>query len=189
LAYISLVEAVPHTQLITAQFNSATNMTDSLAALKIAVNSVYKDLQEQADWMLEAFYGRWQNEPLVVNLWLSVQAAAATKALKRVTSLMAHPAYDGKNPNKIRALVGVFSQNLTQFHALSGEGYEFLARQVVQLDQLNPQIAARLIAPLTKWQRQDASRQAMMVTHLRWIAAHTLSNDLFEVVTKSLPQQ
>ncbi|HEY6530127.1 MAG TPA: aminopeptidase N [Cellvibrionaceae bacterium] len=189
LVYISLVEAAPHTQLIAAQFNSATNMTDSLAVLKIAVNSVYKDVQEHADQMLETFYSRWQGEPLVVNLWLSVQAAAATKALNRVKSLMEHPAYDGKNPNKIRALVGVFSQNLTQFHALSGEGYEFLAQQVVQLDQLNPQIAARLIGPLTKWQRQDIARQAMMVAQLRWIAAHTLSNDLFEVVTKSLPQK
>ncbi|MEY4588979.1 MAG: hypothetical protein RL497_1055, partial [Pseudomonadota bacterium] len=76
---------------------------------------------------------------------------------------------------------------LTQFHAISAEGYEFLAQHIVQIDAMNPQIAARLVAPLTKWQRQDAQRQALMLAQLRWIAGHSLSNDLYEVVTKSLP--
>lgn len=197
LSYIAAVDNSAHAlispahispaHIVAAQFNSAVNMTDSLAALKIAVNSPFGALQAQASHMLEEFFTRWQHEPLVVNLWLSTQAAAASGALKRVQTLLTHPAYDGKNPNKTRALVGVFSQNLTQFHAASGAGYEFLAHQVVGLDQLNPQIAARLIAPLTKWQRQNPARQALMLAQLRWIAGHPLSNDLFEVVTKSLP--
>lgn len=187
LSYIAVVDKPEHAELVAAQFNGAQNMTDSIAALKIAVNSSFSALQMHAGQMLAQFFDRWQQEPLVVNLWLLTQAAAASDALKRVKTLLAHTAYDGKNPNKIRALIGVFSQNLVHFHAANGEGYEFLAQQVVSLDQLNPQIAARLIAPLTKWQRQDANRQALMVAQLRWIAGHQLSNDLFEVVTKSLP--
>lgn len=187
LNYCALVDSCEYTDLVVTQFNAATNMTDSLAALKTAINSSFASLQHQASTMLEQFYSRWQNESLVVNLWLSVQASAAAGALNRVKTLMAHEAYDGKNPNKIRALVGVFSQNLMQFHECTGIGYEFLAQQVVQLDSQNPQIAARLVGPLTKWQRQDAQRQNLMIAQLRWIASHTLSNDLFEVVTKSLP--
>ena len=187
LNYCSLVDNSEYTDLVVTQFNTATNMTDSLAALKTAINSSFASLQSQASTLLEQFYSRWQNESLVVNLWLSVQASAAAGALNRVKTLMAHEAYDGKNPNKIRALVGVFSQNLTQFHECTGIGYEFLAQQVVLLDSQNPQIAARLVGPLTKWQRQDAQRQNLMIAQLRWIASHTLSNDLFEVVTKSLP--
>lgn len=187
LAYIAAVENTDHAALVANQYNQAANMTDSIAALKIAVNSSFPTLQTHAGQMLAQFFERWQHEPLVVNLWLLTQAAAASNALKRVKTLLAHTAYDGKNPNKIRALIGVFSQNLVRFHAASGEGYEFLAQQVVNLDALNPQIAARLIAPLTKWQRQDKNRQALMVAQLRWISGHKLSNDLFEVVTKSLP--
>lgn len=187
LSYIALIDETGHAALVTEQFKSAQNMTDSLAALKTAANSSFAALQEHASGMLEQFYERWQHEPLVVNLWFLVQASAASGALKRVQALLAHRAYDGKNPNKIRALVGVFSQNLTQFHTKSGEGYEFLAQQVLKLDSQNPQIAARLIGPLTKWQRQDDTRQALMLAQLRQIASHALSSDLFEVVTKSLP--
>ncbi|MEY4590751.1 MAG: hypothetical protein RL497_2827, partial [Pseudomonadota bacterium] len=98
LGYIALLDDAAHAELITAQFNNASNMTDSLAALKIAVNSAFESVQNQASNMLQHFYQRWQHEPLVVNLWLSVQAAAASGALTRVKNLMAHPAYDGKNP-------------------------------------------------------------------------------------------
>ncbi len=168
------------------QFLQGGNMTDVFAALGLLVNSSRVELAQEA---LEQFLRRWRDEPLVVNQWFQVQATCRREgSLERVQALLQHPAYDARNPNKIRALVGAFCQhNPLHFHREDGEGYRFLADQVIALDSRNPQIAARLLGPLSKWRRYPASARARMRGELQRIAEQpALSPDVFEVVSKSL---
>lgn len=107
--------------------------------------------------------------------------------LARVEALLAHPAFNIKNPNKVRALIGAFCQsNPRHFHALDGSGYAFLSTMLIKTDALNPQIAARLATPFTRWQRLDEERQRLMRKELEFLAAKELSRDLRELVSKSL---
>jgi aminopeptidase N len=105
-----------------------------------------------------------------------------------VRALAAHPAYDRKNPNRVRALVGAFSQgNQVRFHDRSGAGYAFLADEVLAIDPANPTTAARLVQPLCAWRRHDPARQALMQRELeRVLAAPNLSKNTYEMVSKSL---
>lgn len=170
------------------QFVSATNMTDQLAALRILVNSESPAARTLAKQALGSFYQQWQHEPLVMDQWFIVQATCQLPhALDQVKQLMNHPAFNIRNPNKVRSLIGVFaSQNHIAFHDRSGAGYEFLAEQVLVIDKLNPQIASRLITPLTRWHKFDKDRQNSMKTQLQRIKAEpSLSKDAFEVVEKS----
>jgi aminopeptidase N len=171
------------------QFGNANNMTDVDAALRLLVNSRDADAVDLRDAALNNFYDTWRHESLVVNQWFTVQAVASRGGtLGRVKALMQHEAFDIRNPNKVRALIGAFcNMNALNFHALSGEGYVFLADQVVALNLINPQIAARLLTPLTRWKKYNSARQALMRAQLERIAAEPrLSKDVFEVVTKSL---
>ncbi len=175
-----------HLDLALRQYEAAGNMTDRLAALRAI--AFYGD-DAQRDTALDTFYENWRHESLVVNQWLQVQASIPGEgALARVQGLMSHPEFDLRNPNKVRALVGVFSaQNPVNFHRLDGAGYRFLADVVLELNAINPQIAARLLTPLTKW-RNYTGRAELMTSELQRLAdAPTLSPDVFEVVTKSLP--
>ena len=102
--------------------------------------------------------------------------------------MLEHPAFDWKNPNKIRSVVGAFAgQNLAAFHNPDGSGYDFLADQVRRLDDSNPQIAARLVAPLTRWQKFAPAYSGQMKSALERIRDKDgLSRDVYEVVHKSL---
>jgi aminopeptidase N len=173
---------------VQQQFETANNMTDQSTALRILVHGKSPRAQSLAESALDAFYQQWRHEPLVVDQWLSVQATSPTAgALEQVKKLMQHEAFQIRNPNKVRALVGAFcGQNHINFHAIDGGGYEFLADRVVELDQLNPQIASRLLTPLTRWRKFDPARQALMQAQLQRIKAlDGLSKDVFEVVEKS----
>jgi len=175
-------------QLAQQQFDSATNMTDQLAGLRSLVNSSAEAAVSLKREALDSFYAQWSHEPLVVDQWFIVQAVCQLPgALDQVKSLLAHSDFDIRNPNKVRSLIGAFcAQNHIGFHDASGEGYEFLADQVLILDKLNPQIASRLLTPLTRWRKFDAKRQALMQAQLQRIKAEgELSKDLFEVVEKS----
>ena len=170
------------------QFSEAENMTDQMAALRCLVNSDTAKGQELADQALDRFYEQWHHEPLVVDQWFAVQATCQLPmTLNKVTKLLDHEAFSSRNPNKVRSLIGAFcGQNHVGFHNSNGEGYEFLADRVLELDQLNPQIAARLLTPLTRWRKFDTKRQAMMQSQLQRIkASPKLSKDVFEVVEKS----
>ena len=160
-------------------------MTDRLAALKVIA---YYGGDQLRDSTLETFYQAWRHEVLVVNQWFQVQAAIPQgDALGRVQGLLSHEDFDLCNPNKVRALVGVFAnQNPVNFHRGDGGGYRFLTDIIMQLDALNPQIASRLLTPLTKW-RNYSGREELMRAELERLAAMSLlSPDVFEVVTKSL---
>lgn len=189
LGYLMLLQNDELIRQCEAQYRNSNNMTDEIAALTQLVNSPAPLAQQLATRALEDFYQRWQNEPLVVNQWLSVQAACSLpNTLEKVKALQQHPAYDGKNPNKIRALFGAFcNSNAINFHAESGEGYAFLAEQILLLNRQNPQIASRQLTPLTKWKRYNPTRQQLMKAQLERIRAEpNLSKDVFEVVSKSL---
>jgi aminopeptidase N len=171
------------------QFDEAGNMTDVSAALRLLVNNRLPAADTSAERALGAFYHKWQDEALVVDQWFSIQATSTKPdTLKRVYTLMEHDAFDIRNPNKVRAVIGAFCNgNPVHFHDMSGEGYRFLADQVITLNALNPQIAARLLTPLTRWRRYDEQRQELMKAELeRVMTTEDLSKDVFEVVSKSL---
>jgi aminopeptidase N len=189
LAYLMADDQYAEVDLCYQQFNDANNMTDQFAALSCLVNSGAAHEDGAAAEALEQFYRQWSHEPLVVNMWLSVQAGEATPgALARVKKLLDHSAFDAKNPNKLRAVIAVFAgQNPTNFHAVDGEGYAFLADRVIALNKVNPQIAARLVVPLTKWRRYpEASQRLMRAALERILAVDELSKDIFEIVSKGL---
>lgn len=189
LSYLLLLERTDYQTWAQDQFDHGGNMTDVLSAMTGLVHSELTALAEVKQRALKDFYAAWQHEPLVVNQWLSVQAADPNPgALARVTALLQSPAFDIRNPNKVRSVISVFAnQNIVHFHAEDGSGYQFLADQVLVLNRQNPQIAARLLAPLTKWRRFDSNRQGLMKTQLARIAAEPqLSKDVYEVVNKSL---
>ena len=168
------------------QFENADNMTERLTALAVLVNSPFEAEKATA---LASFADFFKDNPLVMDQWFSVQAACALPgALPRVEQLMQHPAFTLKNPNKVRSLIGAFAgQNLLGFHQADGSGYRFLADQVITLNALNPQIASRLLAPLTRWAKYGSARQAQMKEQLqRILASGELSSDVYEVVSKSL---
>ena len=160
-------------------------MTDQLTALKVLA---FRGSDDQAASALDDFYQQWQKESLVVNQWFQVQATIPDKlALERVRTLMSHVEFDLHNPNKVRALIGGFaSQNPVNFHRLDGAGYRLLSDTVLQLNELNPQMASRLLTPLTKW-RNYIGRSDLMRLELERLAAQpALSPDVFEIVSKSL---
>ena len=171
--------------LASDQFTTAHNMTDRLAAFKVIAYHADDPLRDSA---LETFYQDWRHEALVVNQWFQVQAAIPDgNAMTRVQGLLSHEDFDLRNPNKVRALVGIFAnQNPVNFHRIDGAGYRFLTDIVMQLNALNPQIASRLLAPLTKWRNYSGREELMRAELQRLEAMSSLSPDVFEVVTKSL---
>ncbi|MFI8744284.1 aminopeptidase N [Pseudomonas sp. NPDC077186] len=186
LSYLMLSERHEVLAACVDQFENADNMTERLAALAVLVNSPFRDEQGKALAMFADFF---KDNPLVMDQWFSVQAGCPLPGgLERVHALMQHEAFTLKNPNKVRALIGAFAnQNLVNFHRADGAGYRFLADQVIALNALNPQIASRLLAPLTRWRKYGAARQAQMQAELqRILASGELSSDVYEVVSKSL---
>ncbi|MFT4765691.1 MAG: aminopeptidase N [Oleispira sp.] len=186
LSYLLKTDHKKYCDLALAQFESSDNMTDSMAALASIVNSKHKS---QAEVALASFYNKWQTEPLVVNQWLAVQAGSAEYGtVENINKLLAHEAFDIKNPNKVRSVIGAFAgQSLVNFHAEDGSGYQLLADKIVLLNRLNPQIASRLVAPLSKWRRYvDAQGQQMKKQLQRIMSEKDLSKDVYEVVSKSL---
>ncbi len=175
--------------LCQQQFASAKNMTDELSAFTAIVHSTKASIGALRQESIQAFYDKWKHEALVMNSWFAVQATSpAPGTLDKVNALIGHPAFDMNNPNKVRAVIATFaSRNTINFHRLQGDGYEFLANKVIHLNETNPQIASRLITPLTRWQRYDDTRKGLMKAQLERIAAQPdLSKDVYEVVTKSL---
>ncbi|MEX0963370.1 MAG: aminopeptidase N [Pseudohongiellaceae bacterium] len=188
LSYLIRSDEPAALDLAQQQFSEASNMTDQLAGLRCLVNSSADAATELKREALARFYEQWKHEPLVVDQWFIVQAVCQLPgSLHQVKALLEHSNFDIRNPNKVRSLIGAFcAQNHVGFHDASGEGYEFLADQVLILDKLNPQIASRLLTPLTRWRKFTARRQALMQAQLQRIKAQgELSKDLFEVVEKS----
>jgi aminopeptidase N len=171
--------------LCVAQFDGADNMTDAMAALSALANTDCDERQPA----LDRFHARWQGEALVIDKWFSVQAASRLPGtLARVRTLMRHPDFDLRNPNRARSVIGVFCHgNPVRFHAADGSGYRFFAEQVIQLDALNPQVASRLARSMDRWRKVDPSRQAHARAALEQVRDHAgLSRDVTEVITRAL---
>ncbi len=185
LAYIAAADPDKGAALAKAQFDAAANMTDVLAAL-----AVLADLDRpERPAALAHFFAVWSHDPLVIDKWFGLQARSSLPDTPaRVRALALHPAYERKNPNRVRALVGAFAQgNQVRFHDASGAGYVFLADEVIAIDSGNPTTAARLVQPLCAWRRHDPARQASMQRELeRVLATPNLSKNTYEMVSKSL---
>jgi aminopeptidase N len=171
--------------LCKKQFVQAKTMTDQIAAFALLVNSSIQDNRLEA---IEKFYKQWSDNDLVLDKWFIVQASCEQlDTLDKVEKLIRHPAFSIKNPNKVRSVIGAFCLgNPRNFHKEDGSGYLFLREKLISLDAINPQIAARLATPFTRWQRFDATRQALMLQQLQHLNELELSRDLKEVVGKSL---
>jgi len=165
----------------------ADNLTDRLAALRWIVQFDPASRREQ---VVADFYDRWKHESLVVNQWFTVQATRPDEqCVETVRDLLAHSAFDWRNPNKLRALVGAFaSANPLAFHRPDGQGYVLLGDVIERIQQSNPQIAARMLTPLTRWRRYASGQQAMRDQLERIAAIKGLPKDVFEVVSRSLAE-
>ena len=185
LQYLMTLGEKKSREVCFQQYTDSNNMTDVAAALKFIVHNG----APQAESVLLGFFEKWKHEPLVVDQWFAIQASSPKKnTLDQVKALMEHPLFEITNPNKVRALIGTFcSANLVNFHNPDGSGYEYLLETVLKLDAINPQIAARIVNPLSRWRQQDEKRSDLMVAALKKIkSAQGLSNDLYEMVSKSL---
>jgi len=171
-------------QLAHAQIASADNMTDRLAALMALVNTGSKTAQQP----LDRFYSDFKNEALVVDKWFSLQAVATHTDVNAVRKLMTHPAFTLKNPNRARSLIfSFFNGNPSQFHAADGSGYAFWTEQVIALNKLNPQVAARLVRTLDHWKKYQPALKEQMQAALQKVATDKgLSRDVQEVVGRTL---
>ncbi|HGO4158902.1 TPA: aminopeptidase N [Serratia marcescens] len=172
-------------QLVSEQYRQADNMTDSLAALSAAVAAQLPC----RDALLAAFDERWHQDGLVMDKWFVLQGSSpSADVLSKVRALLQHRSFSLSNPNRTRSLIGGFaSGNPAAFHAADGSGYQFLAEILSDLNQRNPQIAARLIEPLIRLKRYDAGRQALMRKALEQLKGlENLSGDLYEKISKAL---
>ena len=187
-AALDLLAANPRAEigeLADGHYRAAANMTDAIGGLS-ALMLVGGELYESA---LADFFDRWKSEPLVIDKWFALQARAPDEsALGRVMGLTAHPAFDQKNPNRLRALVSTFANfNPARFHDPSGAGYRFLADQILAVDGFNPMTAARLVEPLGGWRRYKPELGALMKAQLARIAAtEGLSKNVYELASKAL---
>jgi aminopeptidase N len=182
LAYLSLLDGGAQAQ---QQFAIARNMTDTMAALDALVDNGHNG----ASGALEAFYDSWRHDMLVLDKWFSVQARCGmADTLQRVEQLLGHPDFLLGNPNRVRSLIGAFAGgNPARFHDTNGGGYRLLADKVIELNARNPQLAARLLGPLTRWRGLSENYQRPMRAELqRILNSGELSPDVYEVVSKSL---
>jgi aminopeptidase N len=184
LGYIAASGASDVAGLAFDQFEGADNMTDRQGALTTLVNS---DAPERIA-ALDIFYNRYSDNALVLDKWFSTQALASRDDTPAVVAELArHRDFTLANPNRARSLVGAFSVNQRAFNVASGAGYRFVADQLIALDKLNPQTAAKLLPPLGRWRRFDAARGTLMRAELeRIVAVPGLSKDMFEQASKSL---
>ena len=184
LAYLSVLDNSAYSELALNQYELQGNMTDVGAALSVLIGQ--KD-ETTAAKTLADFYERWQHDAQVVCQWFAMQAGAnVASRLKVVKSLLEHEAFDIRNPNKVRSVVGSFIRSPINFHAVNGSGYEFVADLVLKLDAINPMIAANLAKPLGRFKSHTPNRQAMMKAQLQRLTQSKLSTDVYEVVTKAL---
>ncbi|MCK5334589.1 MAG: DUF3458 domain-containing protein, partial [Gammaproteobacteria bacterium] len=180
-----LMCTVDNYEMAVTQYKDASNMTDQMVAFRAIC---HHDGAQRLS-IIDDFYQQWKDDSLVLDKWFTVQATAAlSSSLDDIIALRAHVAFDISNPNRVRSLYAAFSQlNAVCFHDLSGKAYKLLADLVIELNQLNPQIAARLLLPLGRWQRFDTARQELMKAELKRIEKlDNLAKDVYEVVSKCL---
>jgi aminopeptidase N len=167
------------------QLNQADNLSDIQTCLTTLANSIHPKREQ----ILNEYYEKWQDQPNLVNRWLAINANIKSPGtLQRLQKLMTHPAFNIKNPNKVYSLIRAFcANNPLNFHEANGAGYEFLTDQVIAIDKFNPQLAARIVTPLTQGDKLDKTRQQLMQQQLTRISQEPeLSKNVYEIVKKAL---
>ena len=184
LRYLSAADDENAAALADAHYRAATNMTDMIAGLA----ALTRMESPRRDAAFAHFHDRFATDPLVLDKWMSLQASSPLPGtVNRMRALMKHPAFDMKNPNRVRALVGAFAGNHLRFHAGDGQGYALVGETIRALDGINPQVASRISAAFEAWRRYDDRRQALMRGELETtLKLSGISANLFEVVTKML---
>ncbi|MGH6888953.1 MAG: aminopeptidase N [Rhizomicrobium sp.] len=184
LRYLTAADDDEAARLADAHYRSAVNMTDMIAGLS-QLSRMDCRLRDDA---FAHFHERFRSDPLVLDKWFTLQAMSPLPGtLRHVRELIQHAAFDMRNPNRVRALVGAFSANHLRFHAPSGEGYAFVGETLRRLDAINPQVAARMAGAFENWRRYDADRQALMRGELEaMLAMSKRSTNMFEVASKML---
>ena len=184
LRYLTAEDDEAAAGLAEAHYRSATNMTDMIAGLA-ALTRMESPLRDNA---FTDFHDRFKSDPLVLDKWMGLQAGSPLpETVPSVRALMRHPAFDIKNPNRVRALVGAFGGNHLRFHSAKGDGYRLVGEVIRTLDPINPQVAARLTGAFESWRRYDPARQALMKAELEKIHAMPgISPNLFEIAGKML---
>jgi len=174
-------------KLASEQFETASSMTDRLASLSVLM-TIPGTVRENA---IASFEERYRNEPLVLDKWFTLQAAIPEDTtLDRVKHLMEHPAFSINNPNRVRSLIGSFAMlNQVQFNRRDGAGYSFLASVVLRTDELNPQLASRLLTAFSTWKMMEPIRRSHARQALQSIAQKSnLSRDVGDIVNRSLEE-
>jgi aminopeptidase N len=186
LGYLALLPKRLAAELATAQCRDADNMTDTMNALGTLAQIEAPETAEA----LADFYAKWRNDPLVMNKWFALQSGSKLPGTTgRLAKLAQDPAFDAFNPNKIRALWGIFAGNVVHFHAADGSGYRTVADQVIRINSFNPSAAAGLAKGFRKYARMPAGQKNLMKLELeRMLATPDLSKDVFEIVSKTLEQ-
>ncbi len=184
LSYLVATGQAAYHALASHQYHVANNMTDRLAAFASLVHSTYPERR----LLVEDFYSQWKEQTLVLDKWFALQAMRpAIDALEDVKALCKHPEFSINNPNKVRSLIGAFTSNLVAFHQESGAGYEFIANKVIELNTINPQVAARIAGTFNNWRSHSEPYRHKMQRQLERINDESgLAKDVSEIVSKAL---
>jgi aminopeptidase N len=184
LRYLTAADDEAAAGLADAHYRTASSMTDMIAGLA-ALTRMESPLRDAA---FTHFYDRFRGDPLVLDKWMSLQAGSPLpETVTAVATLMKHRAFDIKNPNRVRALIGAFSVNHLRFHNQDGAGYRLVGEVIRTLDPMNPQVAARMAGAFESWRRYDPARQELMRRELTAIhGLKGISPNLFEVTGKML---
>ncbi len=184
LSYLLHLEKNEYFDCCREQFDRADNMTDQIACLQAIVH-YRNDLREQ---IVTRFYQQWQDTALVVDKWFSALGSSTVEgALEDISALFEHPAYSLHNPNRARSLLGALMANSRAFHQPDGAGYAFAANKILQLDAINPQVAARLANPFVHWRKLVPELGQQMKAQVEsMLASGDMSNDLNELLSTSL---
>ena len=184
LSYLMMLDNNKYFELCLQQFNAASNMTDQIGCLLPVVHYQNQVRNE----IVSRFYEQWQDTALVVDKWFSAQASSyAEGSLAHIKSLFNHAAYTLENPNRARSLLGSLIANSSAFHEVNGAGYEFVAGKIIELDAINPQVAARMASAFLHWRKLLPSQADLMKQQIELIiSTPNLSNDLNELMTTSL---
>ena len=170
---------------LEAHYKKASNMTDACHAMFLVAGV---DAPGRAA-VLDDFFERWKDDHLVIDMWFAAQAQSPrAETLDDVKKLCQHPRFKITTPNKVRALIGTFaSNNPLQFNRADGAGYEFLADKVLEIDPLNPQVAARMLGAFRSYRALEPKRKSLAKAALKRVAAAPrLSRDCLEMVTRML---
>ena len=184
LQYLVVCEKDTYFDIAREQYTNANNMTEGLAAFSAIAHSAWSD----KSLIVDDFYQKWQSDTLVLDKWFAIQAMSSEDdTLIKVQKLMKVKEFAMSNPNKVRSLIGAFAGNLKSFHKEDGSGYEFIADRVIELNRINPQVAARMVGVFNNWKAFSAPYSGLMKAQLQRINEHgELTKDVKEIVSKAL---